>query len=233
MASAFPANADGGGTGIVVPQGRSTLVESDTPMSEVMVADPTVADVHVHNPTHLTVVGKHLGHTNMRVFGRDGKMLRDLDVTVGYDLPAIRKALRNFLPDEVIGVETVNNSVALTGQVSSAAAVDKAVKIVQEFIAGGAKETADKSPSDILNLMQVTSGQQVMLRVRVGEIKRSALIHLGIDLNYLSRATGNSVAFGTGGGIASLVQATSGQTATSPACSCFPAAISRPTHRAS
>src|SRR5690606_1257512 len=45
-----------------------------------------------------------------------------------------------------------------------------------------------------------------MLRVRVGEINRSALKTLGVDLNYVANGAGNNlVAFGTGGGIASLV----------------------------
>jgi len=219
MAAALPAKADSGSSGLVVPLNRSALVESPTPMGEVMVANPDIADVHVHNPTHLTVVAKHLGHTNVRIFDHDGKVLRELDVTVGYDLPSIRRALKNFLPDEVIGVETVNTSVALTGQVSSAAVVEKALKIVREFIGGdGARETADKGASpDILNLMQVTSGQQVMLRVRVGEIQRTALKDLGIDLNYISQASGTGlVALGTGGGIASLVAPATGQSAVTP-----------------
>ena len=36
--------------------------------------------------------------------------------------------------------------------------------------------------SNVLNLMKVRSGQQVMLRVRVGEIQRNALKQLGITL---------------------------------------------------
>ncbi len=220
----FPVFAQGdGSTGLVVPLGRSALIESQAPMAEVMVANPDIADVHVHNPMHLTVVAKHLGRTNVRIFDHNGKLLRELDVTAGYDLPAIRKALKNFLPDEVIGVEMVNASVALTGQVSSASAVDKALKIVQEFIGGNGAADAP----GILNLMQVTSGQQVMLRVRVGEIQRTALKDLGVDLNYISQASGTGlVALGTGGGMGSILAPATGQTAVTPGVFLLPGGVS-------
>src|SRR5262249_49802966 len=77
--------------------------------------------------------------------------------------------------------------------------------------------TASSGNPEILNFMQVTSGQQVMLRVRVGEINRTALKELGVDLNAIQRgAGGTGVFFGTGGGIASLVAPSTGQTTGSP-----------------
>lgn len=214
--AAFPAAAD-----IMVPVNRSTLVTLPAPMAEVMVANPEIADVHAHNPSNLTLVGKQVGRTSVRIFGKDEKILREFDVTVGYDLPAIRRALKNFLPDERIGVEMVNTSVALTGQISNAAVADKAIKITSDFILADlpkeekaaftkAKMTEleqGKESSDpyILNMMQVISGQQVMLRVRVGEINREALKTLGIDLNVINRMSGSSlIALGTGTGLAGL-----------------------------
>src|SRR5262249_32359512 len=155
---------------------------------------------------------------NVRVFSTEGKLLRAFDVTVGYDLPAIRKALKNFLPDEVIGVEMVNTGVALTGQVSSSAVVEKALKITKDFVggeeakvkqsgaAGDATPAKDANDSpDILNLLQVTSGQQVMLRVRVGEINRTALKTLGLDLSAISGSSHGLIELGTGTGLAGLV----------------------------
>ena len=205
-----------------VPVHRSSLITSSDPMAEVMVADPAIADVHAHNAKNITIVGKKVGRTNIRMFDKSGKLLRDMDVAVGYDLPAMRMALKRFLPEEKIGVEMLNNSIALTGNVSSASAADKAVKIANDFMSDGtapapAADSADAvdpaamAPAaggvpNILNMMQVTSGQQVMLRVRVGEINRTALKTLGVDLNAVVPSAGTGlVALGTGGGIASLV----------------------------
>ncbi len=230
----FPALADV----VDVPVHRSILITQNDAMAEVMVADPAIADVHAHNPHNLTVVGKHIGRTNIRIFDKEGKLERDLEVAVGYDLPALRHALKNFLPEETIAVEMLNNSIALTGKISSASAADKALKIAKDFVSGdgpvgdaqaaaaaapaaggaaGAAAPAVANSPNILNMMQVTSGQQVMLRVRVGEINRTALKTLGVDLNYVANGAGNTIAaFGTGSGIASLVPAGAGGTAVSP-----------------
>ena len=61
---------------------------------------------------------------------KNNKIIRQFDIVVGYDLPAIRKALHFFLPHEHIGVELVNTNIALTGEVSDASAADKALKVV-------------------------------------------------------------------------------------------------------
>jgi len=227
---ASPSVAAAGSTSLYVPINRSSLVTLGAPASEVLVSNPEIADVHIHNALNITVIAKKQGGTNIRIMGKDGKFMRDMDITVGYDLPALRKALKNFLPNENISVEMINTSVALTGQVSSAMAVDKALQIARQYIAPASQESASSTaaalapasagapssataatsqPSgqnNIMNFTQITSGQQVMLRVRVGEIKRSALKELGIDLNVIQRAQGTSSAlFGTGGGISSLV----------------------------
>ena len=75
---------------------------------------------------------------------------------------------------------------------------------------------------DILNLLTVTSGQQVMLRVRVGEIRRTALKRLGVSLsaanvngstNYSGATAGNIGAFngGTDGITGTAAAAAAGQ----------------------
>lgn len=209
---------------VFVPINRSVLVTLKDNAEEVQVANPDIADIHAHNPKNVTIIGKKIGQTTVRVFSVSGVLLRDIAVTVGYDLPAIRKALKEFLPNEVVAVERVGSRIALTGQVSDAGTVDKAMKIVQSFMddsgssagggvfggalaaaGGGGAATADSS-SQVMNMLQVISGQQVMLRVQIGEIRREALKVLGVDLNLISQAAGSGVvALGTGGGIASLV----------------------------
>lgn len=208
---------------LYVPTSRSTLIKSSRAMGEVIVADPEVADVHAHGVNYLSVIGKKPGHTSVRVFDRERKLIQSYDVSVGYDLVAIRRALKNFLPDEVIGVEMVNTNLALTGQVSSAGAADKAVRIVAEFLKDSRQPAMQQAAATdpaaglpVLNLLQVTSGQQVMLRVRVGEIQRDALKQLGVNLTALSSPGATVLRFGTGGGINSLLTAASGSAITPP-----------------
>ncbi len=208
---------------VMVPKHRSTLVTLKTDMSEVMVADPEIADVHAHNANNLSIVGKKLGRTNVRVFGKDGKLQREIYVTVGYDLPAMRRALKNFIPDERIGVEMVNTSVALTGHVRSAEAAEKAIKIVKDFLGSDPAKThmndedlAKNGDAEILNMLKVTAGQQVMLKVRVGEINREALKNLSIDLSAVDLNGSGSVLFGTGAGVPAFFSPLDGSEVRSP-----------------
>lgn len=215
---------EGASSSVVVPVSRSELVTSKSDIAQVLVADQEIADVYAHGTNAFSVIGKKMGRTTIRAFDKDGKELRVFDVSVGYDLPAIRRALKSFLPDEQIAVDMVGNNIALTGQISNASVADKAVRIASEFIkspmfgggeligagigagsgAGAAAPDAG-SAQGVLNLLEVVSGQQVVLRVRIGEVKREALKTLGVDLNAVNRAGGNLFALGTGGGIGSLV----------------------------
>jgi pilus assembly protein CpaC len=203
--------------GLFVPVSRSELVVVPHNIAEVLVADPDIADVHVIGNTRVVFVGKKIGRTNAKLFDRENHIIRQFDVIVGYDLPGIRKALHSFLPQEHIGVELVNTSVALTGKISDASVGEEALKIVSEFVrpssggqgglAGAVSAVAGQNSgqgsgasSPILNLMKVTSGQQVMLRVRVGEIKRSALKNLGVQLGAFKNTSNGQIVAGSQGG---------------------------------
>lgn len=196
---------DAAAEGLQVAVNRSEIITLDEPMKEVMVADPLTADVVVHGNTKVSIIGKKLGRTSVRVIGEGNKLLRDINVIVGFDLADVRRVMRNYFPDEQIAVETVSNNIALSGIVSSVEVAERAVRIAEEYVkeARGLSSTAssvntDEENSGVLNLMQIRSGQQVMLRVRVGEIQRSALKRLGVSLGVSSEA-GNSSTLLEGG----------------------------------
>ena len=87
----------------------------------------------------------------------------------------VERSLKTLLPGENIGVEMVNRTIALTGMVSNAEVASHAVKIAREYLNDDSRK--------ILNLMQIRSGQQIMLKVRVGEMKRAAIQKLGLGIN--------------------------------------------------
>jgi pilus assembly protein CpaC len=209
LSVASQAHAVGGST-FYVPLNRSELITTNADMGEVIITDPDVADVFVHGKRKVSVLGKQVGQTTLRIFDPAHKMLRSVDVSVTYDLPAVRRALREFLPGERIGVSMVNTRMALTGNVSGAEAAHTAIEIAEEFIAGklSAQEAktrpaqpinANGPRSPILNMMKISAGQQVMLRIRIGEIQRSALKNLGVNLTAVNSGNfGFQIGTGTG-----------------------------------
>ncbi len=186
----------------VIPLNRSRLISTGPEIGEAMIANPQIADIHVHGPHRISVIGIGRGQTTLRIMDKNGNVIKSVPISVTYDLPAIRKAMREFLPYENVGVELIGTKLTLTGQVSSATAVDRALEIASQFVdkddtaAGAAGGNADPRRAALVNLLQVTSGQQVMLRVRVGEIRRTALKRLGINLQGFT----NNGNFGLNGG---------------------------------
>lgn len=193
-----------------VPLNRSELMSTTTDMGEVIITDPEVADVYVHGKRRVSVIGKKIGQTTMRVFDGQRNLIRSMDVYVTYDLPAVRKALREFLPGERIGVSMINLRMALTGDVSSAEAAKTAIEIAEEFVHNKLTDdqtetrkkpdpTSATEESPIINLMKISAGQQVMLRIKIGEVQRSALKNLGVNLQAV-KTGGFAFQIGTGSG---------------------------------
>lgn len=174
------------------------MVTVPAQLGEVIVANPEIADIYVHGKNKVSVIGKALGETTVRLFDENSKLVRELNVYVTYDLPAIRKAVREFLPHEHIGVEMINTKIALTGEVSSAQAANSALEIASQFLVpsqnpaeiANAIEQQENLRDGIINLMKISAGQQVMLRIRVGEIQRGALKRLGVGFG-VSKQSGD------------------------------------------
>lgn len=210
----FVAGLKGAEAAVAIDVGvnRAELVAVDVPMSEVIIASPEVADIIVHGSRSVSVIGKQIGTTNLRFFDDNGRLLRQYDIVVGHDLPAIRRALKKFFPDQKIGVETINNSLAVSGVVPDAQTANRVMQVVYEFVKENRRsgeEEDDYTSKDnrfpgIVNLMSLNSSQQVMLKVRIGELQRTALKELGVNLQALKGAGDATFQFGTGSGIGTV-----------------------------
>ncbi|MDX2096100.1 MAG: type II and III secretion system protein family protein [Alphaproteobacteria bacterium] len=206
QAAARATSGSNAGSVFYVPINRSELITTKNDMAEVVITDPEVANVLVHGKRKVSIIGLQVGQTTLRIFDANHKLIRSTDVYVTYDLPAVRRAMKQFLPNEQIGVSMVNTRMALTGDVSSASAAATAMQIAEEFIYGKTSDDrvnkgnvfdGDKTPSPIINLMKISAGQQVMLRIRIGEAQRTAVKNLGVSLQALGD-NGFPLTIGTG-----------------------------------
>ncbi len=86
----------------------------------------------------------------------------------------IENTIKTYFPNETVGIKrTGNKSLAVSGMVSDAEIAGRIMHIVEQHVRGhGSRE-------EILNMMQIRNSQQVMLRVRVGEVQRTALKKYG------------------------------------------------------
>lgn len=188
-----------------VPLNKSQVVQVDQPFSRAMIGNPDIADIMPITNRSLYVLGKKMGTTSLTVYDSKGRMVSVVDVAVGPDIVSLRRQMAELMPREAIGARISNDSVVLTGTVSSGAVADKALQLAKSY-------AGDK----LVNMMSIGASQQVMLEVRFSEINRQAAKDLGFNHSFLSN---NGKTIGSIGNTASAsALATSGtMTAVAPA----------------
>ena len=191
--------------------GKSTLLRLDSPIDRISVGNPAVADVTMISSRELYLLGKTFGSTNMILWRKAGQTTV-IDVVVSIDAGLLQDKLTQLLPNEkTIVVSAAADSVVLSGMVSSAAKAEQAVTIADAYVrninkglvlpivAGDGKSQAGTSISigqssvgaavgsagaRVVNLLQVSSPQQVMLEVKVAEISKTLLDKLGAKFSW-------------------------------------------------
>ena len=155
--------------------GRSAIVDVGTAISRVSLTSADIADAVVTSSSQLLVNGKMPGTISMYVWERSGGLHR-YEVVVQRDLARLHEQLQRLFPGESIDAQSSGKGVVLSGRVSNKEVFDKAA-----IVAGGYVEKAD----EIVNMLQVmesTASNQVLLRVRFAEVSRSAVTNLGASL---------------------------------------------------
>lgn len=159
---------------------KSQTVRIQKPFAEALIGQPAIADVIPLTDTSIYVLGKKVGATRLSILGKDKKLLGIIEVEVAFDAAAIEEHYRRSLPSSRIRVASVNGRIMLTGVVSDAIALEKALAIANQY-----------APDAVSNQMTVAGSQQVLLEVRFVEASRTATRNLGVNWNILSRQAGS------------------------------------------
>jgi pilus assembly protein CpaC len=110
-----------------VAMNRAVVVESDVPFAELSIANPGIADISTLSDRTIYVLGKEPGRTTLTLLGGDGRLITNVEVQVTPDIAEFKERLRQILPNEQIEVRTANDGIVLSGTVSSAAKLDRAL----------------------------------------------------------------------------------------------------------
>lgn len=161
--------------------GKSMLLQLPENAARISVGNPDVADVVLINAKELYLLGKRTGHTNLLVWTTQGSTsLRD--IAVGTDTESLHAKLREYVPSaENLRVDSIADSLVLSGRVSDAMKVQRLMALTQAF----------NGNQKVINLLRVQGTQQVMLEVKVAEVSKTLLDELGIDIN-LTRTFGST-----------------------------------------
>ncbi|SPF80965.1 type II and III secretion system protein family protein [Pseudoprimorskyibacter insulae] len=160
-----------------VQMNGAVVVESDIPFAELSIANPAIADISSLSDRTIYVLGKSPGLTTLTILDGTGRLITNVDVRVTADISEFKERLTQILPGEKIEVRSANDGIVLSGTVSSAQKLQRAMDLAERY-----------APERVSNLMSVGGIQQVMLKVRFAEMQRSVSKSLQSSL-----ATGGSV----------------------------------------
>lgn len=160
------------GTPLGIEMNEGALVKLGAAAASVFVANPDIADVAVKSPKLVYVFGKKPGETVLYAADEQDNVLISMPISVSHNLGRLREALRELVPGGEIDAQSVQSGIVLTGFVPNATQAEDAARLAGRFIGEG---------QEVINRLQVTTANQVNLRVRVAEVKRSIIRQLGID----------------------------------------------------
>lgn len=172
---------------LVLSIGRGQLIQLPGTMTDLFVADTSVADVQVKSSKQLYVFGKAGGETTLYASNAAGQVVYSATIRVGSNIDSIDQMLTLAMPDAKVRVSTLNGVVLLTGTVGAPEDSAEAERLVQAFVGDNVK---------VISRLQTATPMQVNLQVRIAEVSRSLVKEIGANL--LTRDVTGGFQFGVG-----------------------------------
>ena len=174
---------------INLPRGSSMAIDLPSDARDVIVPNPLVAEAMLHSPRRITVIGLQPGETDAVVLDVSGRTILSLRIRVDAGVSALQDTLSRVMPGSQVRAEAVNDSIILTGPVSSPGEADRAAQVARAFVT---------APEKVINMMTIAGSDQVMVRARVIEVQRTAIKQLGLDVNGVLNSVGDGLTFAQG-----------------------------------
>ncbi len=160
---------EGGPASVKVVHRTSQTLRTDKSFTDIVVADPDIADAVPLTDSSIYVLGKKVGITSVSIYNADKALVGVLQVEITNDAPRAAQEIRRSAGERVrVGTEA--GKIVLDGEVRDAVAADRAARIARSH--GG----------EIINQLRVKGSQQVMLEVRFIEISRQASRDIGVRI---------------------------------------------------
>lgn len=159
-------------TPITIPLCRDQVYTATQDIDSISIDDKEIIKVDKYSKRKMSISGKSLGKTMLTLYNDHDEIIERLEVTVIQDIPGIKHSIKKMFSNENVGLDYVDNNIIITGSVSNEDIAQKIISLVQKL----AKTTPENS---VINFMNTNSSKQVMIRVRVGEVRKNAIHMLG------------------------------------------------------
>jgi pilus assembly protein CpaC len=147
---------------------KSVVLHTKALLRRVSVASPDIADVNLVGPSEMLVLGKKAGTTQI-ILWDDNDHSQTIEVVVNVDLDTLRDMFARSFPDADVDATTAGTAVVLSGRAPNLQVAQQ----MTQLAAGYAPQVVD--------LLEVSGGQQVVLKVRFAEVSRNLQTNLGFN----------------------------------------------------
>ena len=151
--------------------GRSLVITSPTRIKRVSLADPTIAEVIVVNPTQVIINGKTPGGVSL-ILWDEADQSQTFEVSVDIDVLGLSQKIHEVFPSEPVQIETSKDVVMLSGRISSGAVADKILEVVKN------------STPKVTSLMEVPTPvpAEILLEVKFADVDKTAISQFGVNI---------------------------------------------------
>jgi pilus assembly protein CpaC len=162
--------------------GRSIVVDLPRDAKEVFVANPAVANAVVRSARKLFIIGVATGSTTIIALDGDGQQIAAMEMQIGREPGLLQKTMKIALPHSDVKAVSIGDSIVLTGTVDNVLEAQKVIDIAKGFV-GITAMGASRVEGKVINSLSIRGKDQVMLKVTIAEVKRTAVKQLGVNLN--------------------------------------------------
>jgi pilus assembly protein CpaC len=192
---------------VLLSVGEGQMLSLGRPVADVWISNPTVADVDVSNARQIKLFGKTAGEATVIATASDGSVVYATNVRVSQNISSVGDVLHAAMPESDIKVTNVGQMAILTGTVASPDDSAQAARLVEMMLNPGVDVSKGECKICVFNRLTTATPLQVMLKVRIAEVNRSALKKVGVNL--LSHDSGRGL-FNIGRGDAGVINTVKG-----------------------
>lgn len=146
--------------------GRTTILQTGSAVTEISVGLPEIAEINLLSPTRILVTGRAPGSTQIVLFAGDASQVIEVEVVA--DISGLRTQLTELFPSVPMSVQESKGRLVLRGDVPNVEVAEQIVQVATPY-------------GEVLNFLEISGGQQIMLQVIFAEVSRSATTQLGFN----------------------------------------------------
>ncbi len=197
-----------------VPLRRSKILRMKQPIFRAAIADPSIIEIVAFGTREVELIGKESGSTTVTFWLGDEDNPHHLSLVINVEKDdsiedrrrleygELQEMINEMFPNSRIQLIPIADKLIVRGQVRDEQEAAKVMSLLRENAApvqsglgsfggsGGATaaepfpDASDLPKAQVISLLKIPGEKQVMLKVRIAELKRSAIRQLGADFNF-------------------------------------------------